>query len=568
MSERLSPTAAVVRAYQRLREWNDPAMLIHVREETDALAAAVAIEAKAAPGPLAGLVFAVKDNIDVAGMPTTAACPAFKYDAEKSAFVVARLEAAGAIVIGKGNLDQFATGLVGVRSPYGVPRNALNPALIPGGSSSGSATSVAAGVVDFSLGTDTAGSGRIPAGMNGIVGLKPTLGLFSSTGMVPACRTLDTISIFARTVDLATEVAAVAAAYDAADAYSRKLPAPVAGGKPPKFRVGVSPSWQRKFFGDAHAEAAYAADLEKLKGLGAELVEIDFEPLHAVARLLYEGPWVAERYAATKPLIEENPGAFHPVTLKIIGGAEGLTAVAAFEAMYRLADLRRQTAPILDNVDCLAVATVPRMYTVAELEADPIALNSNLGSYTNFVNLLDLSAISVPAGMRGDGLPSSLTLVGKAGADGYLAGIARAIEGAPELAQKAAPGRIEVAVVGAHLSGLPLNHELTDLGGTFVREGETASEYALHALATTPAKPGLVRVPSGGSKIAVEVWSLDADGFGRFVNGIPAPLSIGTVKLADGTTPKGFLAEGAAVTGAEDITRYGGWRAYLSRAVA
>jgi allophanate hydrolase len=564
MSERLSPTAAVARAYERLRAWNDPAMFIHTRDEAEAMELARAIEADPAGKPLAGLVFAVKDNIDVAGMPTTAACPAFKYDAERSAFVVARLEAAGAIVIGKANLDQFATGLVGVRSPYGVPRNALRAELIPGGSSSGSATSVAAGVVDFSLGTDTAGSGRIPAGMNGIVGLKPTLGLLSATGMVPACRTLDTISIFAPTVALATEVAGVAAAYDAHDAYSRRLPAPVPGAKPPGFRVGVSPAWQRKFFGDTHAEAAYAADLEKLKSLGATLVEIDFEPLHAVARLLYEGPWVAERYAATKPLIEENPDAFHPVTLQIIGGATGLTAVSAFEAMYRLADLKRRTAPIFEQVDCLAVATVPRMYTVAELEADPIVLNSNLGSYTNFVNLLDLSAISVPAGTRGDGLPSSLTLVGRAGADGYLAGIAAAIEGAAGSAPvKSQPGRIEIAVVGAHLSGLPLNHELTSLGGVFVREGKTTPDYRLHALATTPPKPGLFRA-DGGAEIAVEVWSLEPEGFGRFVAGIPAPLSIGTLTLSDGTTPKGFLAEAAACAEMSDITRYGGWKAYLA----
>jgi allophanate hydrolase len=566
MSERLSPTAAVRQAYQRLREWNDPAMFIHVRDEAEALAIATKIEASADPKPLAGLIFAVKDNIDVAGMPTTAACPAFKYQPDASAFVVSRLEAAGAIVIGKANLDQFATGLVGVRSPYGVARNVLDPTLIPGGSSSGSATSVAAGIADFSLGTDTAGSGRIPAGMNGIVGLKPTLGLFSSTGMVPACRTLDTISIFARTVSLASEVATVAAAYDDADAYSRKLPSPAAGASPPSFRVGISPPSQRKFFGDAHAEAAYAADLEKLKSLGAELIEIDFEPLHAVARLLYEGPWVAERYAATKPLIEDNPEAFNPVTVKIIGGARGLTAISAFEAIYRLADLKRQTAPIFDNVDCLAVATVPRMYTVAEVEADPIALNSNLGSYTNFVNLLDLAAISVPAGKRGDGFPSSLTLVGRAGSDGYLAGIAQAIEGTPSAApQRAVSGRIEVAVVGAHLSGLPLNGELTRLGGTFVRSTETTPEYRLNALNTQPPKPGLTRVGEGGAKIAVEVWSLDAEGFGRFVAGIPAPLSIGTVTLSDGTSPKGFLAEASAIVGTDDITSYGGWKAYLAR---
>jgi len=565
MSGRLTPTAAVTQAYERLRAWNDPAMLIFTRNEAEAMAAARAVEADPADKPLAGLTFVVKDNIDVAGMPTTAACPAFAYDAERSSFVVARLEAAGAIVIGKANLDQFATGLVGVRSPYGVPRNAIRPDLIPGGSSSGSATAVGAHIVDFSLGTDTAGSGRIPAGMNGIVGLKPTLGLFSSTGMVPACRTLDTISIFAGSVALATEVAAVAAAYDVADAYSRKLPAPVAAGKPPTFRVGISPAWQRKFFGDASAEAAYAQDLEKLVSLGAELVEIDFEPLHAIARLLYEGPWVAERYAATKPLIEENPEAFHPVTLKIIGGAKELTAVSAFEAMYKLADLKRVTAPIFDKVDMLAVATVPRMYTVAELEADPIVLNSNLGSYTNFVNLLDLSAISVPAGRRDDGLPSSLTLIGKTGADGYIAGIAAAIEGSPvSTPVTSQPGRIEIAVVGAHLSGLPLNHELTSNGGVFVRSGETTANYTLHALDTTPPKPGMQRA-AGGRSIAVEVWSLPPDGFGRFVAGVPSPMTIGTVTLADGTTTKGFLAEAEASAGAKDITGYGGWRAYLAR---
>jgi allophanate hydrolase len=564
MSERLSPTAAVARAYQRLRDWNDPAMFLFTRDEAEAMAIARSIEADAAEKPLAGLVFAVKDNIDVAGMPTTAACPAFKYDALRSAFVVARLEAAGAIVIGKANLDQFATGLVGVRSPYGVPRNAIRADLIPGGSSSGSATSVGAGIVDFSLGTDTAGSGRIPAGMNGIVGLKPTLGLFSATGMVPACRTLDTISVFAPTVALANAVASVAAGYDAADAYSRKLPSPAAGGKPPTLRVGVPPVSQRKFFGDAHAEAVFAADIARLETLGATLVEIDFEPLHAVARLLYEGPWVAERYAATKPLIEDNPEAFHPVTLQIIGGAKGLTAVSAFEATYRLAELKRQTAPILETVDILCVPTVPRMYTVAELEADPIALNSNLGSYTNFVNLLDMSAIAVPSGQRGDGLPSSLTLIGRAGADGYLAGIAAAIEGKDlDAPVTAPPGRIEIAVVGAHLSGLPLNHELTSNGGVFIREGKTTASYKLHALDTTPPKPGMLRA-EGGAEIAVEVWALEPEGFGKFVAGIPAPMSIGTVTLADGTTVKGFLAEAAACAGTEDITRYGGWRAYLA----
>ena len=562
------PGEAVRAAYAQLAAHNDPAMFISLKTEAAALAEAAALEAAGPAGkPLYGLVFAVKDNIDVAGLETTAGCPAFAYVPQKSAFVVARLEAAGAIAIGKTNLDQFATGLVGVRSPYGVPRNVLDSKLIPGGSSSGSAVAVAAGIADFSLGTDTAGSGRIPAGMNGIVGLKPSLGLLSATGMVPACRTLDTISVFSRDVSTAIAVTAVASAYDPADAYSRQLPAPSLGAAPAAFRVGVSPKAQRRFFGDAVAAAAYEADLAKLTALGATLVEVDFEPLQAVARLLYEGPWVAERYAATKPLIEEHPEAFHPTTLKIIGGAKGLTAVGAFEAMYRLADLRRAAAATIDSVDCLAVATVPRMYTVAEVEADPITLNSNLGTYTNFVNLLDLAAISVPVGRRSDGLPSSLTLIGRAGTDGYLAGIAAALHGEASAGVTRAPGnRIEVAVVGAHLSGLPLNPQLTSLGATFVRATETAPDYRLFALPdTTPPKPGLLRVaPGSGHAIAVEVWSLDPASFGSFVAAIPSPLGIGTLKLADGTEAKGFLVEAVAIEGARDISAFGGWRKFLA----
>ncbi|RYE09854.1 MAG: allophanate hydrolase [Hyphomicrobiales bacterium] len=568
MDHTLSPRQAVAKSFATLRSYDDPACFISLRDEAGALAEASVLEAAGPEGkPLFGLTFAVKDNVDVAGLDTTAACDAFKRRPDSSAYVVEKLQSAGAICIGKTNLDQFATGLVGVRSPYGVPRNALRADLIPGGSSSGSAVAVAAGIVDFSLGTDTAGSGRIPAGMNGIVGLKPTLGLLSSTGMVPACRTLDTISVFARDVALALQVTELAAGYDAADPYSRRLPLPARGAAPASFRVGISQPAQRKFFGDADAEAAYEADLDRLVALGAALVELDFEPLHAVARLLYEGPWVAERYAATKPLIETDPDAFHPVTRQIIGGAAGLTAVGAFEAMYRLAELKRQTAPIFDSVDCLAVATVPRVYTLAEVEAEPITLNSNLGSYTNFVNLLDLAAISVPAGRRSDGLPSSLTLIGKAGTDGYLAAIGAAVTGeAPALPLRAAAGQIEIAVVGAHLSGLPLNHELTSLGGTFLRAVETVSDYRLYALPNTaPPKPGLLRIGAGeGAAIKAEIWSLDAAGFGSFVSRIPAPLGIGTIAFSDGTSAKGFLAEAEALKGARDISAFGGWRAFLA----
>jgi allophanate hydrolase len=569
---KISPTSAVRAAYSRLAAYGDPAIFISLKPKEGALREAQSLEHAGPSGkPLYGLVFAVKDNIDVLGLPTTAACPAFGYEPQRSATVVARLEAAGAIVLGKTNLDQFATGLVGTRSPYGVPRNALRAELIPGGSSSGSAVAVAAHIVDFALGTDTAGSGRIPAGMNGIVGLKPSLGLLSSVGVVPACRTLDTVSVFARDVRTAVTVAGLAGAYDAGDAYSRALPPPVLTARPPGFRVGISPVSQRKFFGDSASEAAYEADLQKLVALGATLVEVDFEPLHAVARLLYEGPWVAERYAATKPLIETNPDAFHPTTLKIISGAKAMDAVGAFEAMYKLADLKRAAAASIDAVDCLAVATVPRMYTVAEIEADPITLNSNLGTYTNFVNLLDLAAISVPVGMRSDNLPSSLTLIGRAGTDSYLAGIAAALHGEDAgSVLHAAPGRIEIAVVGAHLSGLPLNHQLTSLGGTFVRATETVPGYRLFMLAnTTPPKPGLLRAGAGiGSAIAVEVWSLDPAAFGTFIANIPAPLGIGTLQLADGTEVKGFLVEAVAVEGARDISAFGGWRNFLAASAA
>jgi len=562
------PTEAVSRAYAALRSYDDPALFITLRPEAEVAREATALEATGPAGrPLYGLVFAVKDNIDVAGLPTTAACPAFSYQPDHSSFVVERLARAGAIVIGKTNLDQFATGLVGVRSPYGVPRNALRADLIPGGSSSGSAVAVAAGIVDFALGTDTAGSGRIPAGMNGIVGLKPSLGLLSGSGMVPACRTLDTISVFARDVDTALRVTQAAAGYDHADAYSRQLPIPAAGAMPDTVRVGVPRPGQRRFFGDSAAETAFAADLDKLAAVGATIVEFDFEPLHAVARLLYEGPWVAERYAATKTLIESQPEAFYPVTLKIISGANGLSAVSAFEAMYRLAELKRQTLPMLQSVDCLAVPTVPRMYTVAEVNADPVTLNSNLGTYTNFVNLLDLAAISVPVGTRSDGLPSSLTLVGRAGTDGALAAIGAELMGdSRAMPLRAAAGRIEIAVVGAHLSGLPLNGELTALGGTFLRAAETTSDYRLYALpGTTPPKPGLLRVGKGmGAAIKVEIWSLDAAGFGSFVSRIPAPLGIGTVAFSDGTSAKGFLVEAEAVRDAKDITQSGGWKAFLA----
>jgi allophanate hydrolase len=556
--------ATIEETYARIESHNDPALFIAIRPKPEVLAIAERMQASGPEGkPLYGVPFVVKDNIDVAGLPTTAACPAFAYHPAKSAFVVERLERAGAIVIGKTNLDQFATGLVGVRSPYGIPRNALRADLIPGGSSSGSATAVGAGLVPFSLGTDTAGSGRVPAAFNGIVGLKPSLGALSTSGVVPACRTLDTISIFARDVADAFAVYQEAWAFDERDAYGRSFPPPALSAFPSGFRLGVPRPDQRQFFDDSDASAAFSRDLQLIESLGARIVEFDFEPFAEVARALYEGPWVAERYAATKPLIESNPDALLPVTRAIIEGARKFDAVAAFEAFYRLADQKRKTSRVWSEFDAMVVPTAPRLYTIAEVEADPIRLNSRLGTYTNFVNLLDLCAIAVPSGTRGDGLPSSVTLIAPARADGVIAGVAAAIEsrsGAsasapPQTSSRATDARIEIAVVGAHLSGLPLNHELIELGASFSREVETTLEYRLFALpGSSPPKPGLLRVGEGdGAAIKAEVWTLDLADFGAFVAKIPAPLGIGTIRFKDSDSVKGFLVEAEAVKTAEDI---------------
>ncbi len=565
--------------YAKIAAHGDPALFIALRPGDEALELAEGIESEGPEGrPLYGIPFAVKDNIDVFGLPTTAACPAFEYQPEVSAFVVARLEAAGAIVIGKTNLDQFATGLVGVRSPYGVARNTLRADLIPGGSSSGSAAAVGAGLVPFALGTDTAGSGRVPAALNGIVGLKPSLGALSASGVVPACRTLDTVSIFALDVADAFAAFAVAAGYDERDPYAKPLPAPKLAAPPPHLRIGVPRPGQRLFFGDAAAEAAYGADVEKLARLGATLVEFDIEPFYETARLLYEGPWVAERYAATKSLIETRPDTLHPVTRKIIEGARKFDAVAAFEAGYSLQALKRKTAAAWRAIDVMAVPTMPRFYTIGEVLADPVRTNANLGTYTNFVNLLDLCAIAYPAGVRSDGLPSSLTLIAPAGDDGLISTLAQrahAVSGAemgatgrsaPPAPAVAEPEGVKLAVVGAHLAGLPLAGELSALGARFVREARTTADYRLYALPmTTPPKPGLLRVGAAeGAPIAVEIYALSAEAFGRFVAAIPAPLGVGTLTFDDGTQAKGFLVEAEAVKGAQDISRFGGWRAFLA----
>lgn len=577
-----SPVDTVARSFQRIRDHGDPAVFISLRDENEAIAEAKALSGKdASVLPLYGVPVAVKDNIDVAGLPTTAACPAFSYMPARDATAVARLRAAGAIIIGKTNLDQFATGLVGVRSPYGVPKNPIRADLVPGGSSSGSAVAVSAGLVPLSLGTDTAGSGRVPAMLNNIVGLKPSVGMISTAGVVPACRTLDCVSIFALNADDAVTALATMTGPDPADPYSRDRPVGHVGDFPPGLKLGVPRTGQLLFFGDRHAEKAYDDAVARFVKLGATPVEIDLEPFYETARLLYEGPWIAERYLVIRDLLASAPDAIHPVTREITIAGARPTAADAFSAFYRLEGLRGYAQATFDRIDALLLPTAPTAYSVAQVLANPIELNSRLGTYTNFVNLLDLCGIAVPAAMRSDGIPFGVTLLAPAGQDAALAGIARAFHadtrlrvGSKGLSQTplrdhpaaASSDAIPIVVVGAHLSGMPLNAELQALNARFVEATATAPDYKLYALpGTTPPKPGMLRVEAGsGAAIQVEVYMLSAKGFGQFVAAIPSPLSVGSVKLADGRLAKGFLVEPAALAGARDISHFGGWRAFMS----
>ncbi|TCR65468.1 allophanate hydrolase [Bosea sp. BK604] len=572
----------IAASYARLREHGDEAIFISLKPEAEALAEAIRLQDEGpCERPLWGVPVAVKDNIDVAGLPTTAACPAFAYEPQRDATAVARLRAAGAIVIGKTNLDQFATGLNGTRSPYGVPRNALRPDLVPGGSSSGSACAVAAGIVPIALGTDTAGSGRVPAALQNLVGLKPSLGLVSTAGVVPACRTLDCVSVFALTVEDAWLALEAIAGPDAQDPFSRMMPTGRLGAAPPHLRIGVPRPEDRDFAGDAYAAQSFAGAIERVRALGGDVVTLDMTPFHEVARLLYDGPWVAERWLAIRELLERDPEAILPVTRQVIAGKPLPGAADAFAARYRLAELAVIAKAALQGLDALMVPSVPRAASFAEMAADPIGANSMLGRYTNFVNLLDLCALAVPATLAADGQASGVTFIAPAGRDAALAGIGRVFHAAsglslgatgepqPPLAQlpaKAPDGMIEIAVVGAHLSGMPLNGELTGLGGVFVRAVTTTADYRLFALpGSSPTRPGLLRVHEGdGASISVEIWALPVEGFGRFVAGIPSPLGVTTLALADGTRSKGFIVEAAAVAEARDVTHHGGWRAYCA----
>ena len=575
----LTPTALMEELLGRIEAHADPAVWIHRLSREELLGYARRVEERGmATQPLYGVPFAIKDNIDLAGAPTTAACPEFAYTPAQSAFVVQRLLDAGAIPLGKTNLDQFATGLVGVRSPYGVPRNPFHPDMIPGGSSSGSGVAVAAGLVSFSLGTDTAGSGRVPASFANIVGLKPTRGWLSTQGVVPACRSLDCVSVFGLTVEDAAAVTRIAGAYDPVDPFARARPTDAGVTAPGPFRFGIPAPDQLEWFGDTHSPALFADAVRRLESSGGTRVEIDFTPFRDAARLLYEGPWVAERWSAVREFHVRHAEAIFPVTRRIIEGGAKPLAVDAFEAGYKLAALRRTADAAWTQVDTVVLPTAATIYTRAQVEADPITLNSRLGYYTNFANLLDTAALAVPAGFRPDGLPFGITFFGPTWSDARLAVFGGALHraasrtvGATGLALPTAPPApsaaadyLALAVVGAHLSGQPLNGQLTSLGARLLRTAHTTDSYRLHALAgTVPPKPGLVRgEPGSGASIEVEVWALTPAAFGTFVAAIPPPLGIGTLQLTDGSAVKGFICEPAALVGANDITVFGGWRAY------
>lgn len=539
------------------------------------LTAAAQIDARIRGGevlPLAGVPFAVKDNIDVAGVPTSAACPAFAYVPKRSARVVEQLIDAGAVLIGKTNLDQFATGLVGARSPYGAPVCVFNQDYVSGGSSSGSAVAVAAGLVAFSLGTDTAGSGRVPAAINHLVGLKPSKGRWSTRGLVPACRSLDCISVFATDLAGAALVDQVLTAFDAEDPYSRRAPETAPETPLGAFRFGVPRPDQRLFLGDEESAALYEAAIARMTAAGGTAVQIDIAPLLETAKLLYSGPWVAERTAAVEDLLRDAPGAIHPTVRAIVQGGLSVSAVETFKGLYALEAYRRDAEAIWEAVDVMLLPTAPTIYRLKEVLAEPLALNANLGLYTNFVNLLDMSALAVPAGFRQNATGFGVTLIGPAFADRALLGLAeRYLETFPMAETPALdttprkPG-VKLAVVGAHLAGMPLHWQLTSREARLVVATQTAPNYRLYAMAkTTPPKPALIHAGAeGGSAIAVEVYELDFEAFGSFVAEVPAPLAIGTVTLADGTSVKGFVAEPRALDGATDITALGGWRAYVA----
>jgi allophanate hydrolase len=529
--------------------------------------------------PLYGIPFVIKDNIDLTGVPTSAGCAEYSYIPERSAVAVQKLLDAGAIPLGKTNLDQFATGLVGTRSPYGACLNSFDSAYISGGSSSGSAVAVATGLASFALGTDTAGSGRVPAAFNNIIGLKPSCGRVSTRGVVPACRSLDCVSIFSLTCADAARVLSVIEGFDAADPYSRALPDNPLRGR----RFGIPGRDQLQFFGDREYARLFDHAVERVASVGGAVAEIDFAPFLEAARLLYEGPWVAERYLAIQDFIERHSDAMHPVTREIIMAGKSSSAAELFKAQHRLMSLRRATAEIWNRVDVIMTPTSGTIYERASVEAAPLQLNANLGYYTNFMNLLDLAGVAVPAGFREDGLPFGVTLVAPRATDYALLDLADGLHrslvirlGAlswsiPPVVEKPARAAcevIEIAVCGAHMDGLPLNQQLRDAGGSFVCRTRTRASYKLYALpGGPPQRPGLLRVREGGASIAVEVWAIKSEAFAGLVGAVPAPLAIGKIELEDGERVSGFLCEACGLEEAVDITGFGGWRSYLEHSL-
>jgi allophanate hydrolase len=579
VSRKASAAELACEALERLQRYDEiqPQAWIRRCTKDEILTHARQVDERVAAGEhlaLAGVPFAVKDNIDVAGLETTAACPAFAYVARKSSPLVQRLTEAGAVLIGKTNLDQFATGLSGTRSPHGAPRCVFNREYVSGGSSSGSAVVVAAGIVPLALGTDTAGSGRVPAAFNHLVGFKPTRGRWSTRGLVPACRSLDCVTTFTHEAADARYVDEVLAGFDPHDPYSRHRPIKALD-KPSAAlrttRVGVPGLGQLQFLGDAESEALFAQALARLSRLGCTPVEIDIAPFLEAGHLLYSGPWVAERTAALETLLRREPSAIHPTVRAIVQAGAGISAVEAFRGLYRLKELRRATESIWEQVDALLLPTTPTIYRVDELLAEPVALNSNLGLYTNFVNLLDLCAVAIPAGFRRNATGFGVSLMGPAWSDEALLDLAecsdqeRAREEIPALDATARPATVRLAVVGAHLSGMPLNWQLASRSARLIERTRTAPVYRLYAMrGQSPPKPALVHVGEGGRCIELELYELEQAAFGSFVAEVPPPLAIGTVVLENGIAVRGFVAESRAVEGAEDISAYLSWRAYCA----
>jgi allophanate hydrolase len=582
----LTPTQVVEEALARADRTPDRHVWITRRSREELLHRARELEERSVEElPLYGIPFVIKDNIDLADVPTTAGCPAYSYTPSRSAGVVQRLLDAGAIALGKTNLDQFATGLVGTRSPYGTCRNSFHPDFISGGSSSGSAVAVATGLASFSLGTDTAGSGRVPAAFNNIIGLKPSVGRVSTRGVVPACRSLDCVSIFALTAEDAAAVLRAAQGFDAEDPFSRPLTDRPLTGR----RFGVPHGAQLQFFGDEGYARLFDQAIARVESLGGSVVRIDFAPFLDAARLLYGGPWIAERYAALEDFIRRRADALHPVTREVIESSSDYSAVDAFKGLYRLAALKRASERVWDLADVLLTPTAGTVYEIGRVEADPIRLNTNLGYYTNFMNLMDLAGVAVPTGFRTDGLPFGVTLVGRSGADTSLLEWAGRLHrasvqrlGALDLPLPPTPlkgteansldlplrgGLMPIVVCGAHMQGLPLNHQLLERGGQLMKQAKTAARYRLFALPGEPARPGLVRDAQGGGSIEVEVWALRSVDLGSFVEGIPAPLGLGKIELESGETVTGFVCESHATDSAREITALGGWRAYLAESV-